>query len=118
MELIFLDGGLVGKGGHSYNLAKILSETLSRRNLRYRLFGTRALDLSIAAEIGAIPHFTRSLYECADLTPFEQRLQGLAAILRRNSAKPSPRSEPKTWKVINQAFERYLISLPQDVWHP
>jgi glycosyltransferase involved in cell wall biosynthesis len=115
-ELIFLDSGLAGKGGHSYKLAKILSDTLPRRNLPYRLFGMRTLDPAIAAETGAIAHFTRALYECADLTPFEQHLQGLAAILRRNFARPSPRSEPKTWKVLNQAFERDLSHLPEDVW--
>jgi glycosyltransferase involved in cell wall biosynthesis len=118
MELIFLDSGLIGKGGHSYNLAKILCDTLSRRNLQHRFFGMRALEPSIAAEIRAIPHFSRSLYECADLTPFEQHLQRVTAILRRNSAARSPRSEPKTWKVINQAFESDLNSLPQDVWNP
>jgi glycosyltransferase involved in cell wall biosynthesis len=117
MELIFIDNGLVSKGGHSYNLAKTLGESLSRRELRYRVFGMRALDPSIAAEIGTIPHFSRSLYECMDLTPLEQRLRRLAAILRLNPAGISPRSEQKTWKAINQAFEQDLGALPPDVWN-
>lgn len=118
MEVIFLDPGLIGKAGHSYNLAKILSDTLTRRNLEHRIFGMKALDPSIGAEIGAIPHFTRSLYECVERTPLEQRLQRLAAILGRNSAQGSPHSEPKTWKIINQSFESDLRALPQDVWEP
>lgn len=116
MELIFIDSGLVNKGGHSYNLAKSLGETLSRRDLQFRVFGMRALDPSITAEIGTIPHFNRSLYECVDLTPLEQKLRGLAAILRRETV--SSRSERKTWKAVNQAFERDLCTLPQDVWNP
>ena len=118
MELIFIDSGLISKGGHSYNLAKTLGKSLLRRELPYRMFGMRALDPSIAAEIGTIPHFNRSLYECVDLTPLEQRLRGLAAILRRSSVELSPRSEQKTWKLVNQGFEQDLGSLPQDVWNP
>lgn len=118
MELIVLDNGLIGKSGHSYNLAKIVSETLSRRNLPHRIFGMCGLDPSIAEETGAIPHFSRSLYECADLTPFELQLRRLAAIVRAKPAPSSRRSEAKTCKIINQAFEKDLLSLPKDVWNP
>jgi hypothetical protein len=34
---------------------------MTRRRLRCRIFGLSGLDPSIAAEIGAIPHFSRSL---------------------------------------------------------
>ncbi len=114
MELIFIDSGLISRGGHSYNLAKTLGETLSRRDMAFRVFGMCALDPSIAAEIGTIPHFTRSLYECVDLTPFEQKLRGLTSILGRGTV--SPRSEQKTWRAVNQAFEQDLCALPQDIW--
>ncbi len=118
MELIFLDPGLIGKGGHSYNLAKIIGETLSRRNIPHRVFGMRALDPPIAAELGATPHFSRSLYECAELSPLAQGLQRLAAVLRLRDGLSSPHSEPRTWKLINEAFEDDLARLPQEIWDP
>jgi hypothetical protein len=34
MEFIVIDNSLIGKGGHCYHLAKIVSESLSRRKLR------------------------------------------------------------------------------------
>ena len=61
MELILIDSGLVNKAGHSYTLAKTVSDALARRQLRYPIFGLSGLDTPIAAEIGAIPHFSRSL---------------------------------------------------------
>ncbi|MGH7887749.1 MAG: hypothetical protein ACREPG_07780, partial [Candidatus Binatia bacterium] len=61
LELILIDSGLVTKAGHSYTLAKTVSDALARRKLRYRIFGLTGLDTSIAAEIGAISHFSRSL---------------------------------------------------------
>jgi len=63
MEVIFLDNGFISKGEHSYTLAAKLAEALSRRNLRYRLFGVQSLDPSITEELGANPHFKRSLYD-------------------------------------------------------
>ena len=74
MEVIFLDNGLISKGEHSYALAAKLAEALSRRNLRYRMFGVHSLDRSIAEELGASPHFKRSLYDGEDLSRDEQRL--------------------------------------------
>jgi hypothetical protein len=71
MELILIDSELRNKAGHSYTLAKTVSEALSRRKLRYRIFDLSGLDASIAAEIGAIPHFSRSLYDVVDFSPDE-----------------------------------------------
>jgi len=34
MELILIDSGLVNKAGHSYKLAKTVSQALTRRKLR------------------------------------------------------------------------------------
>jgi glycosyltransferase involved in cell wall biosynthesis len=117
MEFILIDSGLLDKGGHCYQLAKVVSESLSRRRLRYRWFGIHDLDPSIAAEIGIIPHFSRSLWEYVHLTPLE-RLQGFAAKLRRNPRRHSRGFEFRTWKIINQSFEQDLRALPQDVWNP
>ncbi|PZR81743.1 MAG: hypothetical protein DLM68_17150 [Hyphomicrobiales bacterium] len=72
-ELILLDSGLVTKAGHSYRPAKTVSDASARRSLRYRMFGFQALDQSIAAEIGAIPHFQRSLNDGVDLSRGEKR---------------------------------------------
>ena len=86
------------------------------RKLRYRIFGSRGLDNSIAAEIGAIPHFSRSLYECVECSRNEKRLRpsrrffaalrpaarfGLNGKHGRHSTKPS-----------NGIFE----ALPSDIW--
>src|SRR2546429_7895026 len=77
MELIFLDPGLLNKAGHSYKLAKAVSQKLDRRNLRHRVFGLHRLDASITAEIGAIPHFSRSLYDGEDFSWLEKRLRAV-----------------------------------------
>ena len=94
MEVIFLDNGLIGKGEHSYALAAKLAEALSRRNLRYRMFGVQSLDRSIAEELGArfmmarICRATNS--DCAPLPRFSG-VPGLAARSGPNG-KPGPRS--------------------------
>ncbi len=116
MEIVFLDNGLIGKGEHSYNLAAKLAEALSRRNLRYRMFGVQALDQSIVAEIGAIPHFNRSLYDGVDLSRGEKRLRSVAAIFRGAQAGGAIRSERKTWAALNETFEEDLGTLPHGIW--
>ena len=98
MELILIDSGLVNKVGHSYKLAKTVSGALARRKLRYRIFGLSGLDTSIAAEIGAIPHFSRSHYECVEFSRNEKRLRSFAAMFRGAPAGGSPFSERQTWK--------------------
>jgi glycosyltransferase involved in cell wall biosynthesis len=116
MEVVFLDNGLIGRGEHSYNLAAKLAEALSRRKLRYRMFGFQALDQSIAVELGATPHFQRSLYEGVDLSRGEKCLRSVAAIFRGAQAVCSIRSERKTWAALNETFERDLGALPQGIW--
>jgi glycosyltransferase involved in cell wall biosynthesis len=117
LELILIDSGLVNKAGHHYTLAKTVSGALARRKLRYRIFGLSGLDKSIAAEIGVIPHFSRSAYECLEFSWSEKRLRSLAAIFRGAPAGGSPfLSERQTWKALNETFERDLEALPAGVW--
>ena len=103
MEVIFLDNGLISKGEHSYALAAKLAEALSRRNLRYRMFGVQSLDRSIVEELGASPHFKRSLYDGEDLSRDEQRLRAIAAIFRgaRARARSGPNGKPGPRSIIH-----------------
>ncbi len=118
MELIFLDAGLTNKAGHSYKLAKVVSENLARRNLRHRFFGLHNLEAPITAEIGAIPHFRRSLYDGEDLSWGEKRLRAVVALFRSAPASAADRSERRSWKRLNEDFERDLEALPRDIWMP
>ena len=116
MEVICLDNGLISKGEHSYNLAVKLTGTLSRRNLRSRIFGVQAMDQSIVEELGAVAHFKRSLYESMGSWYGEKQLRSVAAVFRGGRASGPSRSERNTWKALNQAFEKDLGALPADVW--
>jgi glycosyltransferase involved in cell wall biosynthesis len=118
MELIFLDAGLMNKAGHSYKLAKAVSQNLDHRKLRHRVFGLQSLEVSIAAEIGAIPHFSRSLYDGEDLAWGEKRLRAVRALFRSVPASASDRSERRSWKRLNEDFEHDLKALPGDIWKP
>jgi len=118
MELIFLDAGLMNKAGHSYKLAKVVSENLRRRNLRHRIFGLSNLEASITAEFGAIPHFRRSLYDGEDLSWGEKRLRAVAVLFRSVPANSATRSERRSFKRLNDDFERDLEALPADIWKP
>src|SRR2546430_8375367 len=118
MELILLDCGLINKAGHSYTFAKTVSEVLARRRLRYRIFGLKGLDTSITAETGAIPHFSRSLYDGVDISTGEKGLRLLEAVFRRTPGGGSTRSEQRNWKALNEAFQRDLEALPGDVLRP
>ena len=69
MEVIFVDNGLIGKGEHSYSLIKLAGERLTLCGVRYRAFGMKSIDPMIVAEIGAVPHFSRSLYQSESPTP-------------------------------------------------
>ncbi len=117
MEVVFLDNGLIGKGEHSYSLAAKLAEALSRRHLRYRIFGYQALDQSIVAELGAIPHFRRSLYDGVDHSLGQRGLRSVAAVFRGAETYSPIRSERKTWTALNETFERDLGKLPADIWN-
>jgi glycosyltransferase involved in cell wall biosynthesis len=117
LELILIDSGLVNKAGHHYMLDKGVCGALARQKLRYRIFGLIGLDTSIEAEIGAIPHFIRSPYECVRFSPSEKWLRSFAAIFRGAPAGGSPYfSERRAWKQLNESFEQDLEGLPADVW--
>jgi glycosyltransferase involved in cell wall biosynthesis len=116
MEIICLDNGLISKGEHNYKLATKLAEVLARRKLRYRMFGAQAMDQSIAEELGAKPHFRRSLYDGVGLSRGEERLRSAAAFFSGTRAEDPIRSEHKTWAALNEAFEEDLAKLPTDVW--
>jgi hypothetical protein len=116
MEIIFLDNGLMTAGEHSYSLAKKVGEALARRALRHRVFGMKSIDPLIVAEIGAVPHFSRSLYENNSPTWNEISLRFLAAQARRASVALASPSERESWKKLNASFEKDLRALPENVW--
>jgi glycosyltransferase involved in cell wall biosynthesis len=116
MEVICLDNGLISKGEHSYNLAAKLTGALSRRNMRCRVFGVQAMDQSIVEELGAVAHFKRSIYETMGSWYGEKQLRSVAAVVRGRLASGPTGSERKTWKALNQTFEKDLGALPPDVW--
>jgi glycosyltransferase involved in cell wall biosynthesis len=118
MELIFLDAGLKNKAGHSYKLARELSQYLIRAKLRHRFFGLHSLEPSIAAEIGAIPHFRRSLYDGEDFSWGERRLRAFAVLIQAAPPDLPSRSERRSWEELNVQFDRDLQDLPRDVWNP
>jgi len=116
MKLIVLDNGLIGKGEHSYALAKKLREVTTRRQLHCRIFGCEVMDRSIAVEIGAVPHFRGALYDWAPPTAHEIRLRSLKALFRGDPREAMEPSERETWKTLNATFEQDLHALPADIW--
>ncbi|MGH6869192.1 MAG: glycosyltransferase [Methylocella sp.] len=116
MELILIDSGLVNKAGHHYTLDKAVSGALARRKLRYRIFAQSGLEPSIAAEIGAIPHFSRSPYECVLFSRSEKGLRSVVAFFGAPAGGSPYFSEHQSWKALNESFEQDLEGLPADVW--
>jgi glycosyltransferase involved in cell wall biosynthesis len=118
MELVLIDSGLVNKAGHSYTLAKLVSQAMARRSLPHRIFALRGLDPAIAEEIGAIAHFSRSLYDSESLPWGEKARNAAARMLLRAPAIPPAPSEQRSFDILNRAYERDLRALPSDVWQP
>lgn len=111
MEIVFLDNGLISRGEHSYSLVKTVGAALSRRGLPHRIFAAKVVDRSIVAELGAIPHFTRSLYDN------ESPLLELPAWAKpRSSARGI--SERRSARLLNASFAQDLATLPRDIWAP
>lgn len=117
MDIIFLDNGLIGRGEHSYSLLKQVGGALTRRGFRHRAFGTKAMESSVAEELGAIPHFRYPLYFGVVIpqSQLERLRRLLAKILGLNAAATAP-SEIDTWSVLNASFEKDLEALPPDIW--
>jgi glycosyltransferase involved in cell wall biosynthesis len=111
MDIVFLDNGLISKGEHSYSLVKTVGAALSRRGLAHRIFAAKGVDPSIAAEIDAIPHFTRSLYD--NESPFFTR----PAWMKGRSPEPAI-SERRSARRLNATYEQDLAALPRDIWSP
>lgn len=116
MEVIFVDNGLIGKGEHSYSLIKLIGERLTLCGVRHRAFGMKSLDPMIVAEIGAIPHFSRSLYQSESPTPNERCLLILFASARGRAFDATIPSEHTSARVLNAIYEQDLAALPPDIW--
>ena len=116
MEVIFVDNGLIGKGEHSYSLIKLVGERLTLCGVRYRAFGMKSIDPLIVAEIGALPHFSRSLYDNERPTPDEQRWLRRFALARGRAFDATVPSERTSAEVLNAAYEQDLTALPPDIW--
>src|ERR1700752_2640631 len=116
MEVIFVDNGLIGKGEHSYSLIRLVGERLTLCGVRYRAFGMKSIDPMIVAEIDAVPHFSRSLYENERPTPKEQRWLRRFASARGRAFDATIPSECTSESVLNAAYEQDLAALPPDIW--
>jgi glycosyltransferase involved in cell wall biosynthesis len=111
MEIVFLDNGLISRGEHSYSLVRAVGAALACRGLAYRVFGPRCIDPSIIAELGVIPHFSRSLYDN------ERPLLELPSWARSWSSERAT-SERRSARLLNAAFARDLAALPRGTWGP
>src|SRR5258705_4519099 len=116
VEIIFVDNGLIGKGEHSYSLIKLVGERLTLCGVRYRAFGMKSIDPMIVAEIGAVPHFSRSLYQSESPMPNEQCLLRFFAFARGRAFDATIPSERTSARVFNAAYEQDLAALPHDIW--
>ncbi len=108
MEIIFLDNGLIGRGEHSYSLLKQVGKALNGRGFQYRAFGAKAMDRSVAEELGCVPHFSYPLYS--------QQRRSLFPRILRFEWDPAVSSERRTWQVLNASFAQDVDALPADVW--
>lgn len=109
MEIVFLDNGLISRGEHSYSLAKTVGAALTRRSLPHRIFAAKSADATVVAELGAMPHFTRSLYDN------ESPLLELPTWARGRSSDRAI-SERRTARLQNASFAQDLAALPPDLW--
>ena len=120
LEIIVLDNGLISKGEHSYNLSVKLTEKLTQRKLPFRIFGSQRMSPAIVEELGAHPHFSRSLYDSLDdrldLSRLEKRWHAAVNLFHRSRLLHPPRSERRSWRALNQSFAEDLANLPPDVW--
>lgn len=118
MEVIFLDNGLTGKGEHSYRLLAQVRAVLLTRGIACRIAGAKSMDPAIAMELGAIPHFRRTLYD-HERNLVEKIANSLRLRGRRESGRPlrpEPRSEMRTARLLNRSFEKDLANLPSSLW--
>jgi glycosyltransferase involved in cell wall biosynthesis len=76
----------------------------------------KSIDPMIVAEIGALPHFSRSLYENERPTPKEQRWPRRFALARGRAFDATVPSERTSARVLNAAYEQDLAAVPPDIW--
>jgi hypothetical protein len=62
MQIVFLASSMASRGEHSYRLLEEVGSVLRARRMAYRIFAARSVEPELAENIGAIPHFTHSLY--------------------------------------------------------
>ncbi|HET6375794.1 MAG TPA: hypothetical protein VFF88_07070, partial [Methylocella sp.] len=118
MEVIFLDNGLTGKGEHSYRLLAQVRGVLLQRGIACRIAGAKSMDPAIASELGAVPHFRRTLYD-HERNLVEKIVNSLRRRGRKDSGwplRPEPRSELRTARLLNRSFEKDLAYLPSGIW--
>ncbi len=116
MEVIVLDNGLVGRGSHSYHLAKEVIRSLSARKLPYRFYGTNAAEKQIITETGAIPHFGWSLYDHSGLIDILGFIHRATSFGGKKPTWGLSATEFKIMQFLNWRFQRDLAQLPADIW--
>jgi len=109
MEILVLDNGLRGRGEHSYQLLLEFCKALSRRGIAHRMFGAKCMARAIMADVGAVPHFHGSLYKGKFITK-------IGALFREFMGGGSIFSEERTWRLLNETYQRDLGRLPADIW--
>jgi glycosyltransferase involved in cell wall biosynthesis len=76
----------------------------------------KSIDPTIVAEIGAVPHFSLSLYQSERPTSSERCLLRLFALARGRAFDAAIPSERRSARVLNAAYEQDLAALPPDIW--
>ncbi|MFG1205004.1 glycosyltransferase [Xanthobacter aminoxidans] len=115
VDVIFLDGGLNALGGHSYSLVKKVGAAVAARGHRVRIFGMRTMDREIADELGAVPHFSASLYASIHPTKWELTKYRFGGALRLQHARSHLLRERISAERLNAGFRADLEALPADV---
>lgn len=118
MDVVFLDNGLIGKGEHSFTLIREVGDALSRRGVGWTAYGARGMDPKVAQELGAVPHFSHSLYESVGASANEWRLMRAAAFLTARRFDPNLPTERASARVMNRAFAQDILALPERAFGP
>lgn len=115
MDVFFLDGSLAHRGGHSYSLARKVGEAVAARGHGVRVFGTRTMDREVADDLGAVPHFSASLYESVDPSLSEVLRHRIGGALRLRRARSHLLRERISAERLNALFRADLMALPAGV---
>ncbi len=115
MDVVFLDGGLNAVGGHSYSLVRTVGAAVAARGHRVRIFGMRSMNREMADELGAIPHFSASLYDSVQPTRWEMARHRLGGAVRLRHARSHLLRERLSAERLNSGFRADLEALPAGV---